>query len=120
MLACCPLAVLAFFGPREWMYPAICLALFFLFLNTGPMNTAIVNSVDAKVRAGAVAVNVFFIHLLGDASSPTIIGKIADRSNLAMGFIPAFVAIALSALVLFVGAKHAPVPDVASSEAAHA
>ncbi|MEO8726324.1 MAG: MFS transporter [Acidobacteriaceae bacterium] len=117
MLACCPFAVLVFFGPAAWMFPSISIALFLLFLNTGPMNTAIVNSVDAKVRAGAVAVNIFIIHLLGDASSPTLIGKIADHSNLATGFIPAFVAIALSALFVFWGARHAPVPDLPSSRA---
>lgn len=117
MLACCPMAILVFFGPKQWLFPAICAALFLLFLNTGPMNTAIVNSVDARVRAGAVAINVFLIHLLGDASSPTIIGKIADHSNLAFGFIPAFAAIAISALILFVGTKYAPAPDAASFKA---
>jgi MFS transporter, Spinster family, sphingosine-1-phosphate transporter len=84
------------------------------------MNTAIVNSVDAKVRAGAVAVNVFIIHLLGDASSPSVIGKIADRSSLAAGFIPAFFTIALSAALCFYGARYAPVPHAAERERAHA
>ena len=90
------------------MFPAITLALFCLFLNTGPMNTAIVNSVDAHIRSTAVAIQIFIIHLFGDATSPTIIGAIADRSSLAYGFVPAFATIALSALVLFYGARYAP------------
>jgi MFS transporter, Spinster family, sphingosine-1-phosphate transporter len=120
MALCCPAAILAFFGPRAWMLVAITVAEFFLFLNTGPLNTAIVNSVSAKVRAGAVAVNIFLIHLLGDASSPWIIGKIADRSNLAYGFIPAFVAVALSSAILFYGSRFAPVPHTFEQETAHA
>ncbi len=121
MAVCCPAAILAFFGPRAWMLAAIAAAEFFLFLNTGPLNTAIVNSVSARVRAGAVAVNIFVIHLLGDASSPWIIGKIADRSTLAYGFIPAFVAIALSSAVLFWGARFAPTVDVTTTrEGMHA
>jgi MFS family permease len=120
MLACCPLAILAIFGPRSFMFPALIGALFLLFLNTGPMNTAIVNSVDAKVRASAIAVNIFIIHLLGDASSPTIIGWIADRSSLAVGFIPAFFTILLSAAFVFYGARFAPRLHSAQSTRTHA
>ena len=109
MAACAPLAVLSVFGPRSLMFPTLALALFCLFLNTGPMNTAIVNSVNAHIRSTAIALQIFVIHLFGDATSPTIIGAIADRSSLAYGFIPAFATIAASAIVLFCGARYAPV-----------
>jgi MFS family permease len=46
-----PLAALVFFGPPAWAVPALFAAEFFLFLNTGPLNAAIVNSVSAPVRS---------------------------------------------------------------------
>jgi hypothetical protein len=55
-----------------------------------------------------MAVNIFTIHLLGDAFSPSLMGYISDRSNLQMAFVAASVAIALSAVALFVGVRYAP------------
>ena len=43
-----PFGILVFFGPRARTIPALFLAEFFLFLNTGPLNAAIVNSVSAR------------------------------------------------------------------------
>lgn len=63
-------------------WPSMFVALFFLFFNTGPLNAAMVNVVPPTMRASAVAVNVLFIHLLGDALSPTVIGWISDQSTL--------------------------------------
>jgi hypothetical protein len=66
---------------HSWAVPALFLAEFFLFLNTGPLNTAIVNSVSAPVRATAISINLFCIHFFGDTFSPQIIGAISDHSN---------------------------------------
>ena len=41
-----PCGALVFFGPHSWAIPSLFAAEFFLFLNTGPLNTAIVNSVS--------------------------------------------------------------------------
>lgn len=90
------------------MYPAIFLGEFFLLLNTAPLNAALVNSVSASIRATAVAVNLFTIHLLGDAFSPWVMGYISDRSNLQTAFLAASAAIILSAVILFVGMRYAP------------
>jgi sugar phosphate permease len=57
---------------------AIFFAEFFLFFNTGPLNTMIVNVTSPSVRAMAFAVNIFFIHALGDAVSPAILGRLSD------------------------------------------
>jgi sugar phosphate permease len=103
-----PAMIFAVHGPRELMWPAIFVAEFLLFLNTGPLNAAVVNSVGANIRARAVAVNLFVIHLLGDAFSPRLIGHISDHSNLQTGFFPAFIATALSSAVLFYGMRFAP------------
>lgn len=61
---------------------AMFLAEFFLFLNTGPLNTVIVNVTRPGMRAMAFAANIFFIHALGDAVSPTVLGWISDLRGL--------------------------------------
>ena len=54
-----------------------------MFLSTGPINASIVNLVAPTERASAVALEVFAIHLLGDAVSPYLIGVVSDASSLA-------------------------------------
>ena len=103
-----PAIIVVLYHPGQVMYPAIFLAEFFLLLNTAPLNAALVNSVSARIRATALAVNIFTIHLLGDAFSPTLIGYISDKSNLQMGLASMIVAVALSAAVLFYGMRFAP------------
>ncbi|HMG85874.1 MAG TPA: MFS transporter [Terracidiphilus sp.] len=103
-----PFGVLLFFGPARWTVPALFAAEFFLFLNTGPLNTAIVNSVSAPVRATAVSVNLFCIHFFGDTFSPQIIGKIADRSTLRTGLGATLIFLVLSCIFLLVGSRFAP------------
>lgn len=70
------LAVLVVPFPACWFLLAT--AIFFLFLNTGPTNTILANVIHPRLRAAAVALNIFIIHAFGDAISPTIIGLIAD------------------------------------------
>ncbi len=103
-----PLMFGAIFGTGTLMFVAIVVAEFFLLVNTGPLNAAIVNSVGAHIRSMAIAVNLFVIHVLGDAFSPTLIGWISDRTNLQTGFLSAIVAIGLSAGILFYGMRFAP------------
>src|SRR5262249_22567723 len=50
-------------GSAAIYWPALFLALFFLFFNAGPLNAAMVNVVPATMRASAMAVNVLLIHL---------------------------------------------------------
>jgi sugar phosphate permease len=103
-----PFGALVFFGPPAWSVPALFAAEFFLFLNTGPLNAAIVNSVTAPVRATAVSFNLFCIHAFGDAFSPQIIGAIKDRSNLRIGLGATLVFLVISCVILWVGARFAP------------
>jgi predicted MFS family arabinose efflux permease len=104
-----PFGILLFFGPRAWAVPSLFAAEFFLFLNTGPLNTAIVNSVAAPVRATAISINLFCIHFFGDTFSPQIIGSISDRSNLSIGLGATLVFLLISSTILFAGARFAPV-----------
>jgi MFS transporter, Spinster family, sphingosine-1-phosphate transporter len=104
-----PAAALVFFGPSTFFLPAAFVAEFFLFLGTGPLNAAIVNSVAAPIRATAISVNLFVIHVLGDAFSPTIIGKISDATNLRIGLGITLITLTLSGMILFTGARYAPI-----------
>jgi len=110
MILTLPLAALVFFGPPAWSIPALFAAEFFLFLNTGPLNAAICNSVSSGVRSSAIALNLFLIHMLGDTFSPQIIGHISGmaHSNLRIGLGLTLVTLILSGVLLFAGARFAP------------
>ena len=104
-----PCGALVFFGPRSWELPTLFAAEFFLFLNTGPLNAAIVNSVSAPVRATAVSLNLFCIHFFGDSFSPQIIGAISDREkSLRFGLGATLIALVVSCVILLAGARFAP------------
>ena len=103
-----PCGALLFFGPHAWAVPSLFAAEFFLFMNTGPLNTAIVNSVSAPIRATAIACNLFFIHFFGDTFSPQIIGAISDRSNLRFGLGATLIFLVFSGIILRAGARFAP------------
>jgi MFS family permease len=93
-------------GPLMW--GAILAAGFLLLVNTAPLNAALINAVGPHIRAFALAVNIFVIHLLGDAFSPKLIGRIADHSSLHVALSTTAVALAISAIVLFYGMRFAP------------
>jgi MFS transporter, Spinster family, sphingosine-1-phosphate transporter len=103
-----PFGVLVFFGPRTMTIPALFAAEFFIFLNTGPLNTAIVNSVPAPVRATAISINLFCIHFFGDTFSPQIIGAISDHSTLSIGLGATLVSLLFACVFLRLGARVAP------------
>jgi len=103
-----PCGALVFFGPKAWTIPSLLAAEFFLFLNTGPLNAAIVNSVSAPVRATAISLELFCIHAFGDTFSPQIIGAISDRSNLSIGLGATLVMLVVSAAILRLGMRYAP------------
>ncbi len=112
-----PFGLLLFFGPAKWAVPSLFAAEFFLFLNTGPLNTALINSVGAEVRATAVGLNLFIIHCFGDTFSPQIIGAISDRTNLSIGLGSTLIFLILSCVILLAGARVAPPLDDASPDA---
>ncbi len=108
MLLGVPVMIVALFVKGPLMIPAIAVAAFFLLLNTAPLNAAVINSVGAHIRATALAVNIFIIHLLGDIPSPTMMGWVADRRSLQAGFILPVIAMGVSAGILFYGMRFAP------------
>src|SRR5690606_27102380 len=87
------------------IFGLIFLAQFMLFLNSGPINNAIVSCVGPDFRAFAMGLNVLFIHLLGDAISPPLIGAIADRSSLERAIEMNALPVLIGGLVLLVGVR---------------
>jgi MFS transporter, Spinster family, sphingosine-1-phosphate transporter len=83
MLSGATCSLLAFLSGDTTMFLVLLsLAELFLFLNTGPINALIVNSVRPGVRATAAALCIFAIHIGGDAISPTLMGAVADGYGL--------------------------------------
>jgi MFS family permease len=90
---------------------------FFLFFNTGPLNTVIVNVSPHERRAMAFAVNIFFIHALGDAISPTILGWFSDMWGLRNALLTTPLAIALAAVFCIICTRYIKV-DMEKAERA--
>jgi MFS family permease len=103
-----PFMIAALFTTGRAVVPFIAVAAFFLLLNTSPLNAAVINSAGSHIRATAIAVNIFVIHILGDVPSPTMMGWVADRRSLQAAFILPVIAMVLSAAILFAGMKYAP------------
>jgi MFS family permease len=98
LIVCCPCTILFLCMPFPWAWLFIFFAVFFLFFNTGPTNTILANVTHPSIRATAFAVNIFVIHILGDAISPPIIGAVTDRSARFLGYpslVPGFVVVSL-------------------------
>ena len=115
-----PLMILALFVRGPVMLPAIAAAAFLLLFNTSPLNAAVINSVGATIRATAIALNIFVIHLLGDVPSPTLMGYIADHRSLQLSFVAPVIAMVLSSAILFYGMRFAPAVRIPDSGAAGA
>ncbi len=103
-----PFGVVCFFGPKGTMLPALGVAMFCIFLGTGPLNAAIVNAVPATVRATAIAMELFLIHALGDTPSPKLIGLVSDHSTLGTGLGLTLITMLIATLLLFLGARTTP------------
>ena len=93
----------------ETAYLMFFLGMFMLFVNTSPVNALTVSCLPASVRATGIGLNVLFIHLLGDAISPELVGRRTDALHaqglsggdaLARALIMVLPAIALSGLAL--------------------
>lgn len=81
--AAVPFAFAAFFcGNKILSLALLAIAIMFSFIQTGPLNAAIIKLTDLKIRSMAFALNIFIIHALGDAISPALVGGVSDIFNL--------------------------------------
>ena len=116
-LAAAPLALLALSAPQPAVfYPAVVLAELLLFMSTGPINAAIVNSVEPFERASAVALSMFVIHLLGDVPSPPLIGYLSHVDSLARAVLLVPAGVAVGGIVWLVAARSAARPPLPASQ----
>jgi hypothetical protein len=106
MVIACPIFIASLFIPFPAAWVAMFVAIFFLFLNTGPSNTALANVSLPAVRATAFAVNIFFVHALGDVQAFWLIGYIAGHTNIHVAFLFVSVVILLSGITWILGAKY--------------
>jgi MFS transporter, Spinster family, sphingosine-1-phosphate transporter len=105
----CAVACLSVGSPIAF-FAWIAAAEFALFLSTSPINVVILQGVPEHLRASAMAVSIFAIHLLGDMLSPPIIGAISDRSSLRLGMFVLPVALVLATVAWWRGSAPAALP----------
>jgi MFS family permease len=117
MLIACPIFIATLYIPFPAAWITMFLAIFFLFLNTGPSNTALANVSLPAVRAMAFALNILVIHLFGDVQAFWLLGYIAGHTSIHDSFLFVSGVILASGLVWLIGVKYLPV-DTASVEAA--
>jgi MFS family permease len=110
-----PFSVVMLFTPFPSAWIMMFIAVFFLFFNTGPSNTALANVTDPSVRATAFALNIFIIHALGDAAAPPLIGAVADRTNMNAAFLVVSAMMLVAGALWLWGAKFLP-SDTAAIE----
>jgi len=80
VIAAAPFAFGAFLAQNKTLsMSCLALAMFLLFLGTGPVNTLILETVPVNLRASAMAMSIFMIHAFGDIWSPEIVGRLSDH-----------------------------------------
>ena len=117
MLISCPFFIVTLYIPFPAAWITMFLAIFFLFLNTGPSNTALANVSLPAVRATAFAANIFVIHALGDVQAFWLLGYIGGHTNMHVAFLFVSGMILLSGLAWLIGVKYLPA-DTAAVETA--
>ena len=106
MLIACPIFVMALYIPFPGAWIAMFLAIFFLFLNTGPSNAALANVSLPAVRATAFATSIFIVHAFGDVQAFWLLGYIGGHANMHVAFLFVSGIIFLSGVVWLIGVKY--------------
>ena len=113
MLIACPFFIATLYIPFPAAWITMFLAIFFLFVNTGPSNTALANVSLPSVRATAFAVNILVIHALGDVQAFWLLGYIGGHTNMHVAFLFVSGIIFLSGVAWLIGVKYLPVDTAA-------
>ena len=116
MLLAFPLFIGMLYTPFPLAWVFLFGAVFFVFLNTGPSNAALANVVESNVRATAFAANILVIHLLGDVSSPPLIGAVAGYVDRNAAFLVVSGAMLVSGVIWLCGMKYLAADTAAVSD----
>jgi MFS family permease len=95
-------------GSPVGFFVAIAATEFALFLSTSPINVVILQGVPEEMRASAMALSIFAIHLFGDMISPPLVGAISDASSLRAGMFVLPAALVVAAVTWWRGSALAP------------
>src|SRR5205814_9138043 len=87
MLVACPFFIATLYTPFPAAWITMFVAIFFLFVNTGPSNTALANVSLPAVRATAFALNIFVVHALGDVQAFWLLGYLGGHANMHVAFL---------------------------------
>jgi MFS family permease len=106
LLASSPFIVLmTLIGWLPGIFIVVFIAEMLLFLNTGPLNAALIGCVPVQMRGAAFAVNVLCIHAFGDALSNVLLGVVSDAATPVLGSAAAglSLAVAVTAIPVAIG-----------------
>jgi MFS family permease len=107
ILLSCPFVLLMLRTPFPLCWAVIFGAVFFLFFNTGPSNTILANVTSPSIRATAFAMNIFLIHVFGDAVSPPLLGKVVGNNvHWDTAFVMVAIIMVVAALLWLWGARY--------------
>jgi MFS family permease len=113
MLIACPFFLATLYTPFPAAWIPMFFAIFFLFINTGPSNTALANVSLPAVRATAFAVNILVVHALGDVQAFWLLGYIGGHTNMHVAFLVVSGVMLASGLVWLLGVKYLPADTAA-------
>lgn len=105
MVLAFPFFVAMLYTPFPYAWLLMFASVFFLFLNTGPSNTALANVALPKVRASAFALNILVIHALGDVLAFPTIGYVAGHTDWTTAFLFVSLVMLLSGVIWLCGMK---------------
>jgi MFS family permease len=99
--------------------PALGGAIFLLFLNPGVLTAVVVSVAGPTRRAQAAALNIVVIHLIGDVTSPFLIGWVSDLGSLKWGVSLTLLALAAGAVLILAALPHLATDLAAAGEIYH-
>jgi MFS family permease len=103
-IAGAPFVVACFLSPQSSLFFGLTFfAILALFISTSPINAVMLKSVPSELRASAMALCIFAIHLLGDLWSPPVLGWLMDNMRLELAMMMLPIAIAVSAFLWWRG-----------------
>jgi MFS transporter, Spinster family, sphingosine-1-phosphate transporter len=108
MLIAAPIFMVSLYIPFPMAWVAMFVAIFFIFMNTGPSNTALANVSLPAVRATAFAVNIFVIHALGDVQAFWLLGYIGGHTNMRVAFLFMSGIMLAAGVTWLIGVKYLP------------
>lgn len=95
-----PIALACFLSPSpNAFFVLVFFAIVFLFLCTSPINAVVLQAVPTELRASAMALSIFAIHIFGDLWSPPFVGLLADVLPIQIAMMTLPIALAASAVI---------------------